>query len=102
MPRITVSLLAMFPVLAFAHGDHNYRCSYGDLVRRIEVVHTAGTPVPCRVNYHKDSEAPGQSEELWNAQNEDGYCESKAEEFSVRLESLGWSCETVAVAATEQ
>ncbi len=96
MSRITVSLLAMIPAFAFAHDDHSYRCTSGDAVRRIEVVHADGAPLPCSVNYHKDTEAPGTSEELWNATNEDGYCEARAEEFAARLEGFGWQCEVVA------
>jgi hypothetical protein len=55
-------------------------------------VHADGAPVPCSVNYHKDTEAPGSSEELWSATNEPGYCEARAEEFAARLGTLGWAC----------
>ena len=95
MSRVFAFLLAAIPAVALAHGDHNYRCTSGDAVRRIEVVHASGAPVPCSVNYHKDTEAPGQSQELWSAQNEDGYCEARAEEFAERLERLGWQCEVI-------
>lgn len=88
--------LACVPLVALAHDDHSYRCTSGDAVRRIEVVHADGAPVPCAVNYHKDTEAPGSSEELWTAANDAGYCEARAEEFAARLESLGWACEVVA------
>ena len=96
MSRFAAFLLAALPAVAVAHDDHSYRCTSGNAVRRIEVVHAANTPVPCSVNYHKDTEAPGSSEELWNAANEAGYCEARAEEFAGRLESLGWACEVVA------
>jgi hypothetical protein len=96
MSRLLAFLLTALPAVALAHDDHSYRCTSGDAVRRIEVVHADGAPLPCSVNYHKDTEAPGQSEELWSAANQDGYCEARAEEFSARLESLGWQCETVA------
>ena len=101
MKRLLTLLLAAIPAAALAHDDHSYRCTSGDAVRRIEVVHAADAPVPCSVNYHKDTEAPGSSEELWNAANEAGYCEARAEEFAARLESLGWACEVVA-ARTEE
>jgi hypothetical protein len=96
MSKIAVSLLGMIPALAFAHDDHSYRCTSGDAVRRIEVEHADGTPVPCSVNYIKDTEAAGASEEIYNAQNEAGYCEARAEEFAARLEGFGWQCEVVA------
>ena len=44
--------------------------------------------------YYKDSEAPGERQVLWTADNESGYCESKTEEFIDKLEGWGWSCET--------
>jgi hypothetical protein len=47
--------------------------------------------------YHKDTEAPDAApEELWNAQNEAGYCEARAAEFVAQLESWGWQCEQAA------
>jgi len=96
MRKLIVSVLGSLPAFAFAHDDHSYRCTSGDAVRRIEVEHADGAPVPCSVNYFKDTEAPGSSEELWNATTEDGYCEARAEEFAARLEGFGWACEVVA------
>jgi len=93
MSRLLAFLLTALPAVALAHEDHSFRCTSGDAVRRIEVVHADGAPVPCSVNYHKDTEAPGHSEELWSAQNDAGYCETRAEEFAARLETLGWQCE---------
>ena len=96
MSRLFAFLLTALPAVALAHDDHSYRCTSGDAVRRIEVVHADGATTPCTVNYHKDTEAPGTSEELWSAANEAGYCEARAAEFSTRLESLGWQCDVVA------
>jgi len=96
MSRVAAFLIAALPTVVLAHGDHDYRCTSGDAVRRIEVEHADGAPVPCTVNYFKDTEAPGSSEELWNAATEDGYCEARAEEFAARLEGFGWACEVVA------
>ena len=101
MKRILLSLVAAIPAVAVAHGDHDYRCTSGDAVRRIEVEHADGAPLPCSVNYFKDTEAPGSSEELWNATNEDGYCEARAAEFAARLESFGWQCEVAALPPAE-
>lgn len=101
MSRAAAFLLAALPTVALAHDDHNYRCTSGDAVRRIEVEHAADAPVPCSVNYFKDTEAPGSSEELWNAANEAGYCEARAAEFAERLEGLGWQCEVAALPPAE-
>ena len=92
MRKLLLSSLALIPGLALAQGEESYRCTQGGLVRRVEIVHAEGAQVPCSVNYHKDTEAPGQSEELWNAQNDPTYCEQKAREFVAKLESLGWQC----------
>jgi hypothetical protein len=100
MQRIVWSLFAMLPAVAFAHGEHSYRCTQGEAVRRVEIVHATEAPVPCSVNYHKDTEAPGAPQELWNAANDPAYCETQAQDFVARLESLGWQCEAVAVRET--
>ena len=71
----------------------NRICVLQGLVRRVEVVYeTTGESLPCAVNYYKDSEAPGEANTLWSAQNIDGYCEEKAENFVSKLESWGWVC----------
>ena len=44
------------------------------------------------VHYFKDTEAPGQTQVLWRALNEAGYCERMAENFIGKLRDLGWSC----------
>ncbi|WP_052692053.1 hypothetical protein [Teredinibacter purpureus] len=72
-----------------------YNCSLQGLVRRVEISYAdEGTKVPCDVNYYKDSEAPEEMSTLWSAQNLEGYCEQKAEEFVAKLQSWGWSCTT--------
>lgn len=101
MKRILMSVLAAIPAAAVAHDDHNYRCTSGDAVRRIEVEHADGAPVPCSVNYIKDTEAAGASEEVYNAQNQAGYCEARAAELAARLEGLGWACEVAALPPAE-
>lgn len=71
-----------------------YTCSMEGLVRRIEIVYPDSTSkVPCDVNYYKDSEAPNEVVTLWRAQNLNGYCEEKANEFVEKLKSWGWSCQ---------
>jgi len=47
--------------------------------------------LPCEVFYSKPKEnvVP---RALWQAGNIEGYCERKAAEFVVKLESWGWRC----------
>ncbi len=69
-----------------------YECRRADLVRQVEVQYlNPGQAVPCQVEYRKPSEGVD-SQILWNAEREEGYCESKAKEFRSKLESRGWSC----------
>lgn len=81
---------------ALAQSNDNYRCTYNDLVRRVEIVYETGVAVPCEVHYYKDSEAPGERQVLWQAFNESGYCESQTRDFLTRLESMGWACDAAA------
>ena len=84
-----------FPVLALAQGAET-ACTYGDMVRRVVVMTEPGVSVPCEVHYFKDTEAPGENQVLWSATQQAGYCEEKARELIVKLESSGWVClETV-------
>lgn len=70
-----------------------YLCELQGLTRRVEIDYeSAGSSVPCSVNYFKDTEAPGEVNTLWNATNIEGYCEEKAAGFIEKLKSWGWSC----------
>jgi hypothetical protein len=90
--HIIALLAAAVPCLALAQGDGKYQCSFGDLQRRVEILTEPGASVPCEVHYYKDTEAPGESEVLWSAATQGGYCESKTEEFIAKLEGWGWDC----------
>ncbi len=64
----------------------------GDLVRQVDVRYrNPDQTIPCRVEYRKPSEG-ADTQILWSAELEEGYCESKAKEFLSKLESWGWSC----------
>ncbi len=90
---LAIFLAALLPGLSYAQAPHNYQCSYGDLQRRVEILYETGVTVPCEVHYFKDTEAPGETQVLWRALNEAGYCERMAERFIGKLRDLGWSCE---------
>jgi hypothetical protein len=82
----------MTPSLILAQAPQNYQCSLGDLQRRVEVLYETGVTVPCEVHYYKDTEAPGETQVLWRALNESGYCERMTEQFVSKLGDLGWDC----------
>ena len=86
-----------FSVSAYAQDSQVYRCSLGELQRRVEIYHETGVTVPCEVHYYKDTEAPGERQVLWSASSEEGFCDSKAAEFVEQLRGWGWDCS----AATE-
>jgi len=91
--RHTIVLLALAtPGIAVAQDVGKYQCTHGDLVRRVEILTEPGLTVPCEVHYYKDTEAPGESQVLWSAQSQEGYCVAKTEEFVARLQGWGWSC----------
>ena len=91
----------VIPTIALSDGGGKYQCTQGDLVRRVEIYSEPGVTVPCEVHYYKDTEAPGESEVLWSAQSEAGFCEQKTEEFVAKLEDWGWDCSTGETADSE-
>ena len=71
-----------------------YVCTLNNVQRRVEIdLLNAPAPVPCEVNYYKDTEAPGSKSTLWSANNDSNYCESQAKAFIEKLEGLNWSCQ---------
>jgi hypothetical protein len=87
-----VFLVALIPGFAFGQAGTAYQCSFDGKQRRIEILTEPGVTVPCEVHYYKDTEMPGESQVLWTATTEAGYCESKAEEFVAKLREWGWDC----------
>ena len=101
--RIVFFLIAsLLPAAAAAQDSGKYQCTYGDMQRRVEIVTEPGLEVPCSVHYFKDTEAPGEQQVLWSAENDGSYCRSKAMEFVAKLEGWGWDCGRGADAATEE
>ena len=90
--RLLIAALAALPAAAIADTGAQYECTVGELTRRVEIMYETGMTLPCEVHYYKDTEAPGQSQVLWRAMNEQGYCENKAGEFIEKLSAAGWAC----------
>lgn len=86
--RILLGILITLCCSQLALAATGYVCTQGGMERKIEVVYTGAGKVPCEVLYTKD----GASQVLWNAQNEEGYCEAKAAEFVEKQRSWGWQC----------
>lgn len=100
--RISIALLALaVPCVAVAQDAGKFQCTHGDLVRRVEVYTEPGVTVPCEVHYYKDTEAPDETQVLWSAQAQEGYCAEKAEEFVAKLQGWGWSCDASSAPAPE-
>ncbi|MGB3209483.1 MAG: hypothetical protein WBB19_02140 [Desulforhopalus sp.] len=71
------------------YADETIICADGQQERIISIMYyDQDAKVPCDVEYTKN----GQTEILWHAENEVGYCEEKAEEFTQKLTALGWQC----------
>lgn len=87
---LCVFLLTFLPGVLLAE---DYQCTIGNLQRRVEILYEGAGSVPCEVHYYKDAAAQGERQVLWRALNEEGYCESKAQEFIAKLEDMGWACE---------
>lgn len=81
--------------ISSAAGADGWNCSHTDLVREVLIEYPEGGAVPCNVVYKKAMEG-FTDQVLWSASNEQGYCEQKAREFVVKLESWGWGCVEVA------
>jgi hypothetical protein len=90
---LAIFLAASLPSLSIAQAPHDYQCSLDNLERRVVIFYETGVTVPCEVHYFKDTEAPGETQVLWRALNEAGYCERMADNFVGKLRDLGWSCE---------
>lgn len=86
--------LLFSPVLTFGQGATSYQCTMDGMERRVVILTEPGVTVPCEVQYHKDTEAPGQVQVLWSASSQAGYCEEKTQEFIGKLQEWGWSCAT--------
>lgn len=70
----------------------SWTCQNAKLTRHVTVFYPdAPAPLPCKVYYSKVSEN-ALPRVLWRAENNEDFCERKAEEFVEKLRSLGWQC----------
>ncbi len=96
---VSIFLFLTCFVLGSAMAAEVTVCKMGNVERRVEVGSTdPAKTVPCEVKYFKENLTEGKV--LWSAQNEAGYCVTKAKEFVDKLGTMGWNC--VASATTEQ
>ena len=73
----------------FAMADESYTCTHGQNERVISIIYEdQTTKLPCDVRYQKD----GETQTLWHAENEEGYCKQKAVEFVQKQVGWGWDC----------
>jgi len=85
-----ILIVALFSVPVNAYAD-SWSCSSGNDVREVSVERTTSSPVPCNVVYRKQTEG-FEDQILWTANNDDSYCDEKANGLIEKLESSGWVC----------
>lgn len=82
-----------------AYAD-SWNCSKENLVREVVVEYPQGGSLPCKVIYKKQTEGV-YDQELWSADNTEGYCEKNAADLVAKLEGWGWVClETVSMGSS--
>jgi hypothetical protein len=86
--KFAALLLTVLPFSLLAADNQVIHCQSGEAVRVIEVAYPQGTELPCEVQYTKD----GETQVLWRASTEAGYCEDKAAQFAEKQRGWGWQC----------
>lgn len=86
--KFLISILFIICFSQVALADTTYVCTQGSMERKIEVFYLETGKVPCEVRYTKG----GETQVLWSAQAEEGYCEAKAAEFVEKQKGWGWEC----------
>ncbi len=83
------AVLSMTSVAQAADGTH--LCKQGKMERSVTVVYAKeGKKAPCEVKYKR---AADDEKTLFNAQTDEKFCETKAQEFVEKLKGMGWQCE---------
>lgn len=86
--KVFIGILLTLCFSQVALANTSYVCTQGGMERKIEVIYPDTGTVPCEVHYTKH----GNTQVLWSAQVEEGYCEAKAIEFVEKLRGWGWEC----------
>lgn len=94
--RFIAITLVMAPASVLANP---WSCTHNNLLRTVSIEYADSGALPCYVNYTKETEGV-ETQSLWSAESQEGYCEEKAEGFVAKLTSWGWDC-TKASAASE-
>lgn len=89
MKKQPLIALALTATATIANAGLKYECRNNNLERFVEVVSPAGSPVPCSVDYTKET---GEKKSLWRANTDADYCITKAADFIEKQRSWGWSC----------
>jgi hypothetical protein len=90
MNRLLIMTVTLFlSQTALAGDNYYYQCSKDQQLKAIAVTYAgSSSDVPCSVTYTKKDKAV----ELWHADKQAGYCESKAAMFAKNQTRKGWSC----------
>jgi hypothetical protein len=98
-----LALAALAPPLAArAATDEAYMCRNGERERRVELQNPGVQErVPCQVVYWRDATQPGDSESLWQAAHDYGYCIEQTRGLLQRLQDGGWQCQKASQAQAQ-
>jgi hypothetical protein len=90
MNRVLITIITLvLTQTAFGGDDYYYQCSKDERFKTIAVTYNSrSSDVPCSVTYTKKDQAV----ELWHADKQAGYCESKASVFAENQTGKGWNC----------
>ncbi len=88
---VPVFLFVVVVPIANAFAE-SWVCENADLERYVDI-HYPDSPssIPCSVIYRKPTEN-ADDRILWQAQNDESFCENQAKAFVEQLESWGWRC----------
>ncbi|MCP8898882.1 hypothetical protein [Gilvimarinus xylanilyticus] len=90
MERHVLWLLLALALGAQAENNYQYVCQLDGEQRLIEVAYLLpDQAVPCEVRYRKNDE---ELQVLWRADNQEGYCESKANQLMKEQREWGFEC----------
>ncbi len=97
-PRAILCVLGLTalvaPFEARAATDEAYMCRNGERERRVELQHPdAQDRLPCQVVYWRDAKQSSDSEALWEAAHDYGFCIEQTRGLVQTLQDGGWKCQ---------